>query len=79
MKQKTLGLYAPQNMSCIIVGIKVGLLLKSTLHGAADRIYLPEFWISPCSHTKKMDRPVIEYGYTDGDWALFINSWDQCK
>ena len=44
---KILGICAPQNciFKNIVLEIKVGLLLKSTLHGTAGKIYLPEFWI----------------------------------
>ena len=35
--------------------------------------------MSNCSCMKKTDRPLIKYSYTDGDWALFNNSWSQYK
>lgn len=31
------------------------------------------------SNTKKPDRPRIEHGFTDADWALFIDSWARYK
>lgn len=26
--------------------------------------------------TKKPDRPIVEHGYTEGDWTLFVDTWD---